>query len=190
MSAQRLRHWEQNGEHAMKPLFAITSEFQALDAILDECQGDITDPRAEEAITAWVRELESDESAKMDGYIAYINKLTMEAERASALAAQYVDAAKTRTRRVEWLKSRMVEHMTKTGRKSIETNSGYTISVQANGGCVPLILDTVDVTKIDPAFTITKVELDKEKVREWLADGLNLPFAKLGERGKHLRIRV
>lgn len=174
----------------MKPLFAITSEFQALDTILDECQGDITDPRAEEAITAWVRELESDESAKLDGYIAYINKLTMEAERASAIAAQYADAAKTRTRRVEWLKSRMVEHMVKTGRKSIETDGGYTVSVQNNGGSVPLILEPFDITKIDPAFTMTKVELNKEKVREWLSDGLNLPFARLGERGKHLRIRV
>lgn len=174
----------------MKPLFAITSEFQALDAILDECQGDITDPRAEEAITAWVRELESDESAKMDGYVAYINKLTMEAEFASLMAAQYSAASRVRTSRIEWLKSRMVEHMVKTGRKSIETDSGYTVSVQTNGGNVPLILEPFDISKIDPAFTMTKVELDKEKVREWLRDGLSLPFARLGERGKHLRIRV
>jgi len=174
----------------MKPLFAITSEFQALDAILEECQGDVTDPRAEDAVNAWVQELQADESAKLDGYVAYINKLTMESERARLMAAQYAEAAKTRERRVEWLKSRMIEHMTTTGRKSIETESGYTISVQANGGSVPLILEPVDLTQIDSAFTMTKIELDKEKVREWLADGLSLPFAKLGERGKHLRIRV
>ena len=66
----------------------------------------------------------------------------------------------------------------------------YNISVANNGGKKPLILDRdLDLDELPPKLVKTTREADKQAIRQVLATGQELPFARLGDRGKHLRIK-
>jgi hypothetical protein len=173
-----------------KTLFEIGSEMAALDALLDEVAGDVSDPAVDAAVTQWQAELAADEARKLDGYVNYLKQIEMEAAASRAEAEEYLARAKTREARAAFLKSRMVAHLFATGRTSAKTATGRTVAVQANGGKLPVLIDPgVDVDAVDPRFVATRREIDRDMVRESLEAGDVLPFARLGSKGSHLRVR-
>jgi hypothetical protein len=171
-------------------LFELTSDLRALDELLEERDGDITDPEVERAVTNWFAELSSNEGAKLDCYVGYIRTLEMEASAARAEAEQYEAKAKTREKRVAWLKDRVKLHLEQTHRAKVETATKRVIAIQPNGGMAPLLMaDPLDPAALPDEYVRVKREPDREAIRRALADGAVLPFARLGEKGTHLRIR-
>lgn len=171
-----------------RTLFAISEDLLALDHLLEELGGDVSDPAVDAAITAWMTELGADESLKFDGYVNYIRQLEMEAAAAQAEANDYAERAQTRRNRVAWLKSRVKDHLEATGRKKAGTATGRTLAIQANGGMTPILwAETIDIEAVPE--NLTKRVLDTEAVRFELEAGRELPIARLGKRGTHLRIR-
>jgi hypothetical protein len=173
-----------------RTLFAIGADLLALDALLDECGGDVSDPKVEAAVEAWHAELAADEAAKLDGWVGWVEPLEREAKAARAEAAEFAARAQARERAAAAAKARMLDHLLATGRTKAVTASGRTISAQQNGGLPPVVIDP----DADPATAADRLcqvhrRIDPASVRLALQAGETLPFARLGERGFQLRIR-
>jgi len=171
-------------------LFDIGADLLALNDLFEEVGGELGSPETEAAFDAWAKTLVADEGKKLDGYCGLIRTLEGEAAVAKAEAEQYAMKARTRENRVKWLKDRMKQHLELTGRTKVQTATGRTVTIQANGGKLPLLItEGTDPTKIPTEFQRVKIEIDNEKVREHLEAGGPLEFAAIGPRGSHLRIR-
>lgn len=94
------------------------------------------------------------------------------------------EAIQVEERQIDSMKKKVVEVMKLVGKPKIKTDL-FTISIANNGGAMPVKV-TGDVPK-DYQFAIWKNDTDK--IREVLQSGQELPFAVLGERGQHLRIK-
>jgi hypothetical protein len=194
-----------------RSLFDIGDDMNAIVALIEEREGDISDPDVQAAISLWMEESKADLSKKVDGYINLIKKWDMEAAAAKAEAEQYTQTRKVRETRVKSLKDRLKLFMELGGLAKIETDTGRTVAVQNNGGLEPMLVDEEKVanelSRFDGAVIPSKVNsvgfpvtgfssfikvtlsLDNEKVREHLKAGGKLTFASLQERGRQLRIR-
>lgn len=170
-------------------LFEIGDEFAQIHALLAETGGELT-PDIEVRVTEWLETLADEEGRKLDGYAAYIKLLDMEAVAAKAEAEQWAKRAQVRTNAAKRLKDRLRDHLTDTGRTKATSAKGVVITVQANGGKPPLEVDTVDPATLPDQLCRTVRSVDTEAVRAALDAGEVLPFARLGDRGTHLRIRV
>lgn len=173
-----------------KTLFEIGTDLIALDEFLDEnfVGGEIPGAAAE-MLEAWFGGLAAAEGEKLDAYVNLIRQLEFEARAAEAEARAWSQKADARDARKNWLKRRLQEHLERTGRAKAETASGRVVALQPNGGAVPVELAADAEEVAPPEFVRIVRSIDKEAVRKVLEDGVELPFAKLGERGRHLRIR-
>ena len=141
-------------------------------------------------VEEWMSQLHTEEAAKLDNYVALVKTLEMEAAAARAEAEQWKAKAFARERRVKWLKERMLSHLIATGRERVETATGRVLRVQPNGGKAGVDLTPLEVCSslVPPECKRVKEEYDVETIRKKLEAGEVLDFARLTERGKHLRI--
>ncbi len=174
-----------------RTLFEIGAELQALDALLDDLGGDVSDPEVGAAVDLWYASLMADEGRKLEDWVGYVRQLEMEVAVAREEAERFLAKARSREARIEWLKGAMKSHLELTGRTKATTAAGRTLAVQKNGGKAPLAWVGARVTPDDVPEEFVRVvrEVDTDKVRAALEAGRQLPFAKLEERGTHLRIR-
>lgn len=175
----------------MPALFEIGNSFAALDCVLDEIGGDVSDPAVDRIVTDWFAELQQQEADKLENYCQYIRRLESEPAVAKAEAEQFTAKAKARENRVKWLKEKMKAYLEAANRKEAVTSAGRKVCVQPNGGAVPVIMsDAVPVQACPREYLRVKTEADPHAIRVALESGVVLPFAKLGERGTQLRIRT
>lgn len=174
----------------MPSLFEIGSDLQALDDLLDENGGDITDPAVEAAVSEWFAKASEDEAEKLEAYVGLIRQLSAEVATAKAEADLFRGKAKAREGRIDFLKRRLREHLERTGRTKATTAAGRTLSIQSNGGAVPVRLAfAIDLADVPERFVKVTKAIDVDAVRKALEIGEVLPFASLGERETHLRIK-
>ena len=178
-------------------LAQIEADGAALDALLTDLDGEIT-PDTEATIDAWFRELETRRRDKVDGYGFRIKAAKIEAAKCAELADQLAAKARTIGRRVDWLMARMEAHMTVAGLDRLD-GSVYTFAFQANGGAVPLVLESENPADFPEECRAVTVTINKRAVRDRLEmhaiemltdDGRasTIP-AHLGARGRALRLR-
>ncbi len=103
---------------------------------------------------------------------------------------QWAIQVKAEQRDQEWMKSRLKMNMQVKGETKIITADGRTISIEKNGGKVPLVVNEEAYTPDDVDEKYVKVvkEFNKEAIRESLEKSEVLYFAVLGERSTCLRI--
>lgn len=172
---------------ASRTLFDIGDDLVALEEFIASLDGDIT--AADEAVTAWLVSLGEEQAKKLDGYINLQKKLELEAAFARGIADEYAKRAKSKEVTIARLDQRLITHMIATNQKKIETASGRILAIQANGGKVPLIMHDVNPDDLPPTFQKVTYAVNTDAVRRALESGETLPFASLGEKGSHLRIR-
>ena len=176
-----------------RTLFAITADLAALDQLLEERGGDVSDPAVLAAVESWYADLAAEEAAKLDGWCNWVRQLDMEAHAARVESAEYAKRAQAREATLRWAKARMLDHLLATGRTKAVTASGRTVAVQQNGGVLPLECSTFTqdhlANEVDPRFVLTTLAIDTAAVRAAVDAGEQLPFARYGERGFQLRIR-
>jgi len=179
-----------------KTLWDIGQDLMALHDLLNEVEGDITNPEVAAAVEEFFAQIERDEARKLDGYIAFIKRTEMEVARDKGLAdllkmelADTTRKVQSGENRISYLKDRIKQYLKATGRTKAETESGRILAIQCNGGKFPIIWDekVPSGENIPPQFR--KVTLDTDKVYEALTEGAEVPFAKLGVRGDHVRIK-
>jgi len=167
-------------------LFQITDDLAALDDLLAEVGGDITDPSVAATVEAWMAELDQNLAGKVDNYAALITEIRHRSETRQAEAERLATRARIDREAADWLAERLRQALDDRGTKKIETER-YAVSVVGNGGKQPLVL-TGDVPA-DWQRTRTTVEPDRERIRASLEAGEALSFATLGDRGRRLSIR-
>lgn len=177
-----------------RTLFEIGAELQALDALLEELGGDVSNPEVGAAIDLWYASLTADEGQSLENWVGYVRQLEMEAAVAREEAERFLAKARSRESRITWLTAAMKAHLERTGRTKATTAAGRTIAVQKNGGKPPLAWTgpaggMVTPDDVPDEFCKVRREIDVDKVRAALETGTQLPFAKIEERGTHLRIR-
>lgn len=178
----------------MQPLFQIGNDLLTLNDLIDECNGDVSDPGVEHALNQWLIELTDQEAVKLDSYVYLIKQLIGESDMLHDEAVEYSAKAKARLARADWLKRRLKMHLEATGRQKIGTAKGHTIYTQTNGGKKPVTIndDMYSPHEVPEKFVRIKKEFDTDAIRKALeADDADLPvgLASLGEIGTHLRIK-
>lgn len=172
---------------AIPTLYEIGSDLHALEALLTEIGGDITEEAAERAIDAWLAEAHANLKAKADNYCGLIQELSARAKARKEESDRLATRARVDENAAKRLKDRLQFFLEAHDIPKLET-ARFKLSVQANGGVAPLILD-VPADQVPEDFCKVRVEPDNKTIREALDAGKALPFAHLGQRGTSLRIR-
>lgn len=175
----------------MRPLYAIRADVLALNDLLDDIDGDLSRAgELGEALHSFMAGLEAEQAEKLDSFIDLIKTLRMEAAAAKAEKEQWAMREKARTNRADYLERMLLEHLAATGQRKVQTATGRTVAVVANGGKPPVVYaEAVDPAAVPEEFVRVKKEIDMQRVRLFLESGGRLAFATLGERGNHLRVR-
>ena len=166
-------------------LYEITEDVRALEELMVELGGDVTDEADLEAVESWFASLNEGMSKKLDNYAALVkeveargNSRLEEAKRMKRLAEADLSLGKR-------LKERMMWALQLMGHRRVDTDR-FRVTVAKNGGKLPLVLD--DNVPDEFMKTVEVTAPDSEKIRAALTEGSSLGFAHLGERGQSLRI--
>lgn len=181
-------------------LYEIGEDLRALEDLITEMDGDITDEAVEETIDKWIAENAEKLESKLDGYGMLIRNRSSIADARKKEADRLQQLANSDLRLVDRLKNRLLVFFQIHKKDRIETEK-FKFWRQRNGGVTPIFFS--DQALEDPSclpkeFTITKILPDTEKIRKILES--DLPenaeakkqlekFVQLGERGEHLRIK-
>ena len=131
-----------------------------------------------------LEKIESDIRNKIDGYCGLMRKFDDYSNEAKHESNRYFDRAVMWKKKHDSLKDRLKLAMERMGERQIVTAKN-TVTICGNGGQQPL-----EITGHVPQEfqkTITKVVDDTDRIRTALASG-ELPFARLKDRGSHLRV--
>lgn len=153
------------------------------DAIAESCYdgGEMTDEASAELV-----QLESNIQKHAVGYVSIIKQLEADAMACEHEARILNERANRLKQSAKWLEDRIKQAMELVGAKKLQYAT-VTLSIQANGGKRSVKIDDTRVTA-DYIYTYTEKRVDKDKIRDELEAGKQLPFATLLERGTHLRI--
>jgi hypothetical protein len=172
-------------------LFEISDELAAIEELLTENGGDITDDAAGETLEAWFDQLTDARDAKIDDYCRLITMIRERAEARHREIMRLGALADTDENAIARLKTALLNFMTERGVTKLETPF-HKLTIANNGGKAPLIVP--DAWRDDPASAPEQyhrkvVHLDTELIRADLAGGEEIPGCAIGERGTHLRIK-
>lgn len=173
-----------------RTLFDIGNDLHALNTLCEETEDqENRDELCDARLAVWFDELKSDESAKLESYRLYIAQLESEAAAAKAEAEQFQKMARVREARADWLKRSVKEYTERTNREKIVTNTNRVFAIQKNGGVLPVFMGDVRPEEMPTQFQKVTVSFNTDAIRKALMDDEYVPFASLGERGTHLRIK-
>jgi hypothetical protein len=170
-----------------RPLFTISSDLQALAALLTDVGGDITDADADAAITAWFAELTTDRDTKIDNYCCLIRELEARHEARIQEAKRLLALAKTDDATRQRLRARLFAFF-KAQNMTRLTTRRFQLGIVHNGGVLPLGYTGLPVT-IPADFQQVTIDYDNTAIRKALDGGETLTFAYYLPRGERLSIR-
>jgi hypothetical protein len=187
----------------MRSLFSISADLLALEEMLSETGGEITDDEAGVALDKFFDELGEERDAKIDNYAALIRQFEAKAEARQAEAYRLQQLAATDANNAKRLKARLQAFFELHGIKKLET-ARFKLSVQANGGKAPLIVP--EQWEREPAsaperYHKVTVSLDRDMIRGDLeavfdsddaraeAEKLMDAGCSIAPRGSHLRVK-
>lgn len=167
-------------------LYQITNEIQHLiDAMLEHGNDSA---EATVALDEAMADLDAALDVKADQYAKVIRELEARADARAEEAARIRALANTDAATAQRLKARLCEAMQRTGRTKISTPT-FNLSVAANGGKQPMIVDPGVVDDLPAHLTRIIREPDKDAIRAALEGGEAVPGCALLPRGQSLRIR-
>ena len=169
----------------MPTLYEISDELAALEAVLQEHGGDLDVPECAAAWAEYERILTTDLYGKADGYCSLILELDARAHARRKEADRLTATAITDERAAKALKGRLLAVMEARGMKKLD-GTKFRASICGNGGLQPLEL----TGPVPDGFLVhPPPEPDNQLIRDSLAGGAPLDFARLLPRGNHVRIR-
>jgi hypothetical protein len=135
------------------------------------------------------------EEQKLEAIVKVIRQAEADAKAQREETERLLQAATVNDNRVKRLKELIKWHLNVTGQKKARAGL-FNVSVCGNGGLAPLIVpeipkdnDQEALKGIPVDYVKTVLQLDTAKVREELEMGVVIEFAKIGERGTHVRIK-
>lgn len=172
-----------------RTLYEIKTDLDALAALLAEVGGDVTEAEAEAAIDAWLRETDDAMRVKLDNYAALIREIDARGNTRMEEAARLTALARIDHASTDRMKARVLAFLEEQGIEKVET-ARFRLTVCGNGGRTPLklLVNPEDLPTAWREAVVTYRPLS-DAIRAELEAGVALPFARLEERGKHLRIK-
>jgi hypothetical protein len=169
-----------------RTLFNISNDLLALDELLEEIEGDVSDEQIAAAIDEWMASLQTETVTKVDNYCALVKEREARGKMLKDEADRMARQAQTEARVARQLKERLHCFFDLQGISKMETPR-YKVAVQVNGGVQALEVDR-DPADLPDLFRKVIYVADNEAIREALAVA-PLPFARLKDKTKSLRIR-
>lgn len=217
-----------------RSLLDISDDMAALDELLLESGGDVSDPTVADYVDAWLSEIEHDLNGKVDRYCALIQQKTLTAAMRKEEAERLIKGSKADADAASYLKNKLKMVMESRGLK--KAGAVRTASVCGNGGKAPLEIDDgvkpEDVAARFTRATVTmsgemfhqvhaigelgvrledvqakrnprtgayhpfdlmkadvRFEFDTDAIRAALEAGEELSWARIADRGSHLRVK-
>lgn len=122
---------------------------------------------------------------KADGMAKIIKQLTGDVETIKAEEKRLAEKRRVIENNIVNMKENLQRSMELTGKEKFKTEL-FSFGIQNNP--VKVVWENEDIKRIPSEYKIVKEEIDKNKVKEDLKDGLALDFAKLVQT-RSLRIR-
>ena len=166
----------------MSNLYELTSDYAMLLEMAEDPEAD------RELVNDTLEALEGDLEAKLENYSKVVRQMEYDAAAAGAEEKRFRNKRQTIERSIAYMKSRMMESMKITGKKSVKTEL-FNISIRKNGGLAPLVIkEGLTPDDVPENFVKVKKEFDNEAIRKAIAEN-DCGFAYLGERGESLSIK-
>lgn len=162
-------------------LYEITQEFEALDNMLIESGGEITEENEE--LEQYINGLLM---SKVDGCVEYLTSIEDKASLARKRAAELTELARSLENKSENFKGYMLECMKKLKHERVEGRLHY-VSIKTN----PKTVNITDADKIPAEFVTTKktTSIDKKALAKSLKNGEKIDGATLVDGKKSLNIK-
>lgn len=167
------------------PIASATADWLD-DLLVDPNTGEViefTDTPPEAVVT----DLAPNIDAKIDGYAAAIRRWEANAEVCKQEEQRYAVRRKIWENKAKRLKEWISYVMLTTNRQKVATPT-TTAQIVPNGGKPGIDLHG-DLAEIPTEYLKIETKPDMEKIRAALERGESLPFARLLDRGSHLRIK-
>lgn len=172
-------------------LYEISDELAALEELLTENDGDISDEDAGRSIEAWFDTLTDARDSKIDDYCRLIATIRARAEARHQEIMRLGALVDTDETAIERLKGALLDHLQRHGITKLETKL-YKLTIAKNGGKAPLRYPEEwgeDPALAPEAYHRRVVKLDVDQLRADLVAGEEVPGCAIGERDSHLRIK-
>lgn len=174
----------------MATLREIDQDLRALERLLMEVGGDVTEEEAEQAIKDWFNEVEDNLKTKLDGYATVIDEMKNRSSVRREEAQRLYALARIDENAVERLKENLLWFMKSHDLDEIQAEL-HRFRVANNGGVQPMVMASghSPADYVDTPYARVRYEWDTDAIRQALKEGKDLPFATLEERGQHVRIK-
>ena len=175
-----------------KTLYEISEDLRALEETILEAGGDISDAGTEKIIDDWFAEIKTDRDAKLDDYAALIRTLETRAKMRKDESDRLLALSKPDANLAKRLKERLKFYFENASPDKTVNTKRFRFSLVGAGGTQPVILDeylAAHPEELPEEFRRVVFEPDLIGIRQALERGDQLDFARLGERGKSLRIK-
>ena len=160
----------------MSTLYDIQGEFLVLYQLA-------TEDEDEQAFLDTLESLKGDLANKAAGYVQVMKQIEMEEDECDKVIEAFKAKKQKRVNSRKRMSEALMSAMDVAGMEELEAGD-YNLKIVKNGGLKPL-----EITgEVPDNFTKVEIVPDNSKIREAL-EFTELPFAKLGERGRHLRIK-
>jgi len=169
-------------------LLQLNEEMDALDQLLAEIDGDISDDAVAEYVGQLSEEIGEAFNEKVDAYCALIREKELRVAARKEEAERLQMRARTEQRDIDWLKGTLKYVLQTRGMK--KAGNKRTATVCNNGGKTPLDLRVApDQLPEDYRETVVSYKPNDAAIRTALDEGKELPFASYMDRGTHLRVK-
>lgn len=166
-----------------KSLFDIAEDLRLLEESLLE------DPEQEDVIREFLADAQGELEQKLDNYAELISEVKARISARKERIKEIQALVKSDQGLVDRLTGTLQWFFETNGMKKVETER-HRVSLAKNGGKAPVVFtEDFDVEALPEAFVVTKLEPNKEAIREALESGQELGFATLGERGQSIRVK-
>jgi outer membrane murein-binding lipoprotein Lpp len=176
-----------------RTLFDITNDLQALDDLLSEMDGDVSEGDAEVAIDKWLTQLGEERDNKLNAYAYLIKSLDAQTDALKSEMDRLRARRNATENKIAKLKERLQFHLETSGTEKIKTDL-FTFAVQKSGGKPKVVLSDYYLehpVELPEGMRRVKFEADLEAIREAIENDPenNKVFGYIAEPGRHLRIR-
>ena len=162
-------------------LFDLSDQYKALLEF-----GQSVDPEDQQTFLDTLEGLTGEIAIKLDAWVAVMIRLKATEELAIDQRDRLDAFIKTVHRNRDRMSDGILTAMDTMGVTELKSDL-HSFRKARNGGKAPLIID--DPAGIPTSYQKVVIAPDTDKIREALEAGEQLPFAHLGERGVHLRVK-
>lgn len=163
-------------------LYDLTGEVLELQQLLES--GDVVD---QELLQNVLTDTTADYDAKLESYAMVIKNISADVESIDTEVKRLNARKKALQNNIDALKNRMYESMKAVGKTKVKGEL-FTVSIQANGGKLPVIVD-VDTSALPDELVKIVESPDLDAIAQYIERNPDTNYAHFGDRGEGLRIR-